>query len=334
MFEEDNFDVVWDNLKEFGINNQEKAFIFMDEVQNLPQVSQVVKYLYDHWQVKFVLTGSSSYYLRNLFPESLAGRKIVFELFPLTFEEFLVFKGKQHTKRVNWKRKAKEKNKIRYEMMAADYNEYLEFGGFPAVVLEENQKRKQKLLGGIFTAYFEKDAKNLADFRDMSKLRDLILLLIPRIGSRLDVGKLAAELSLSRETVYNYLAFLEQTYFITLLPKFSGSIDRQAAGSKKVFLCDGGVANVLGRMSAGQLFEQSVFANLRPEHKLHFYNKEGKNEIDFVVDKQVALEVKVSVSRQDMDHLHKRVAGLRIKEKYGVSLSYTDEAGVILATDL
>ena len=93
IFEEENYDAVWNNLEVFGIVRTIKAYIFIDEVQNLPELSRVVKYLYDHADVKFVLTGSSSYYLRNLFPESLAGRKMVFELFPLSFGEFLEFKG-------------------------------------------------------------------------------------------------------------------------------------------------------------------------------------------------------------------------------------------------
>src|SRR6266542_2062468 len=59
VFEEENYD-------------SQKAYIFLDEVQNLPELSRVAKYLYDHFDIKFVLTGSSSYYLRNLFPESLA----------------------------------------------------------------------------------------------------------------------------------------------------------------------------------------------------------------------------------------------------------------------
>lgn len=334
IFEEENFDAVWNNLGQFGVNNREKAYIFLDEVQNLPQISRVVKYLYDHWQTKFFLTGSSSYYLKNLFPESLAGRKIIFEMFPLTFSEFLHFKGKDKEKFTSFSQKSQNKNKIAYELDVADYKEFLEFGGFPAVVLEERQERKKLLLQGIFTSYFEKDAKSLADFRDMSKLRDLILLLVPRIGGRIEIGKLAQELSLARETVYSYLTFLEQTYFISLLPKFSASIDRQAAGSKKLFLCDGGVANVLGKLSAGQLFEQSVFQNLRPKHLLNFYSHEGRREIDFIVDKQVALEVKSSASRQDIDYLKRRAGGLKLKESYIVSFKYSDSPMVILASDL
>src|SRR3989338_7491348 len=65
--------------------------IFIEEMQIKPDITKVVKYLYDHYNVKFFLTGSSSFYLKNLFPESLAGRKVIFELYPLDFEEFLLF---------------------------------------------------------------------------------------------------------------------------------------------------------------------------------------------------------------------------------------------------
>lgn len=334
IFEEENYDTIWNNLAQYGITNKKKTYLFIDEIQNLPAISRVIKYLYDHFDIKFVLTGSSSYYLKNLFPESLSGRKLVFEVYPLTFSEFLRFKGKEKQQWTSFKDKIENKNKIRYEQYKAYYNEYLEFGGFPSVVLEDNQERKRTLLGEIFTSYFEKDAKNLADFKDMAKLRDLILLLIPRVGQRLEIAKLAASLSLSRETVYNYLYFLEQTYFISLLPKFSGSVDRQAAGGKKLFICDSGIANTLGKLSLGQQFEQSIFQNLRSTHKLHFYSKEGKSEIDFIVDEKEALEVKFTASLQDIEYLRRRVQSLKLKSAYIVSIEFSDDPNVLLATDL
>ncbi len=334
VFEEENYDNIWNNLKQFGVIKDTKAYLFLDEVQNLPELSRVVKYLYDHFDVKFFLTGSSSYYLRNLFPESLAGRKIIFEMFPLNFAEFLVFKQVKRETFEPFALKAKNKNKIAYERLIPYYNEFLEFGGFPSVVLENDPKRKKAMLSEIFTSYFEKDAKNLADFRDMSKLRDLILLLIPRVGSKIEIGKLANDLSVSRETVYNYLSFLEQTYFISLLSRHSASIDRQAAGSKKLFLCDCGMANVLGRISQGQLLEQSVFQNLRFNHKLSFYSKRGASEIDFIVDAKIALEVKMSMSQQDLANLKRRSAGLNIDESYVLALRYTENKEGILATDI
>jgi len=334
VFETDNYDAVWNNLQQFGVTHNTKAFIFLDEVQNLPEVSRVVKYLYDHWNVKFFLTGSSSYYLRNLFPESLAGRKIIFEMFPLSFAEFLVFKQVSRVVDTSFAKKAKGKNKIAYERLFPYYTEFLEFGGFPSVVLEDTIARKKTLLSEIFTSYFEKDAKNLADFSDMSKLRDLILLLVPRIASRIEINKLAQELSVSRQTVYNYLSFLEQTYFISLLSRHSASIDRQAAGSKKLFFCDSGIAHALGRISQGQLLEQSVFQNLQLDHTLNFYHKDGASEIDFIVNNKIALEVKLSMSQRDIANLKRRSESLRVSENYIVTLGYSEYPEAILATDM
>jgi uncharacterized protein len=334
VFDEENYDSVWSNLKQFGITGSEKAYIFIDEVQNLPEISRVIKYLYDHFEVKFVLTGSSSYYLRNLFPESLAGRKVVFDLYPLDFSEFLVFRGVPRSEANLLKERAKDKNKIAFATLDPYYQEYVEFGGFPSVVLEENTDRKRMLLTEIFTSYFEKDAKNLSDFRDISKLRDLILLLAPRVASRIEIVKLASELSLSRETVYNYLAFLEETYFISLLPRYSGSIDRQAAGSKKLFFCDSGLVNILGKVSQGQGLEQSVFQNLRGDHSLAYYSRDGANEIDFIIDGRYALEVKQTPSRREFSLLEKRAEMLDISESYIVCNRFSDNPRAILAVDL
>jgi len=334
VFEEENYDAIWNNLAAFGVTNTRKAYIFLDEVQNLPVISKVVKYLSDHWDVKFILTGSSSYYLKNLFPESMAGRKVVFELFPLTFSEFLLFKEVPRTNIATFQQKAASKNKILYERHVSLYKEFIEFGGFPRVVLEQDISRKHVLLFEIFKSYFEVDVKSLAQLKDTAKLRDLILLLIPRVGSRIEIAKLAASLTLSRETVYSYLSFLEHTYFISLLPKFSGSIDRQAAGSQKLFLCDTGMANALGKISEGQLFEQSVFQNLHPFHKLQYFAKDSLAEIDFIVDGRIALEVKVSSSRRDIAHLQARSSSLALPEHYVVTKEYSAEKEAVISTDL
>jgi predicted AAA+ superfamily ATPase len=334
VFEEENFDNTWNNLKQFGVTNSSRSYLFLDEIQNLPQISRVVKYLYDHWSVKFFLTGSASFYLKNLFPESLAGRKLVFELFPLTFAEFLTFKNVEREGLNSFSQKAAAKNRIGYEKFIKYYQEFMEFGGFPSVVLEENFPRKRQLVEEIFKSYFEQDVKSLADFKEISKLRDLILLLPARVGAKIEVGKLASELALSRETIYNYLGFLEQTYFISLLSQFSQSSDRQAAGGKKLFFGDTGLANFLGKVSLGQSFENSVFQNLRPDFKLQYFHRNGRGEIDFVVEEKIGLEAKTTVSAREITNLAKRTRSLGLAEGYLITLNYSGEKNVVLATDL
>ena len=180
----------------------------------------------------------------------------------------------------------------------------------------------------------KKDAKSLSDFKDMSKLRDLILLLVPRMAARIEIQKLAIDWSISQETTYNYLSFLEHTYFISFLPRFSPSIDRQAAGSRKLFFCDLGLASVLGKVSEGQIFEQSVFQNLCGLHNIAYFNKGGASEIDFILDGSIAIEVKLSYSQRDSRLLKQRSKALKLSESDIVANRYTDQPDAILAVDL
>jgi len=103
---------------------------------------------------------------------------------------------------------------------------------------------------------------------------------------------------------------------------------------QKLFLCDVGMVNNLGKASEGQLFEQGVFQNLNLNHTIHFYNKDGGSEIDFIVDEKIALEVKTSTSKRDIDHLKRRNQSLHLPEAYIISKEYSEEKEVILATDL
>ncbi len=289
IFEEKDYNNIFINLKKFGINAKSKAYIFLDEIQAMPEAIKAVKYLYDHYALKFFLTGSSSFYLKNLFSESLAGRKFVFELFPLDFEEFLIFKNFPHSFAKKFGQKEKNKNLITYEKYKKYYDEYMEFGGFPEIVLGETEEIKKLRLNDIFKSYFEKDVKILADFREIKAFRDLILLLMQRAGSKIEITKLASEVGVSRETVYSFLSFLENTYFIYLISPFTKNVDREVSGGKKIYLCDNGILNYFAKISEGSLFENSIFLNLRKYGGLNYYQRRSGGEIDFILNKKIAL---------------------------------------------
>lgn len=324
-FEQLDYNKIWDNLAEDHVSKDEKAYIFIDEIQNFPKISRIVKYFIDHYKTKFFLTGSSSFYLKNLFPESMSGRKYIFEVFPLTFTEFLNFKEVEPSKTVNF---------FTHNKLLPLYKEYIKWGGFPGVALENNLKEKELKLNDIFKSYFEQDVKSLSDFKDYSLLRELIILLSTQTGSKTDISKLASTLSSTRETIYSYLNFLEATYFITLLPQFSKSNFRMSAGSKKVYLCDSGMANFLSKPSGGQLFEQSVFQNLRVNHKLAYFDKRRGNEIDFIVDGKEALEVKLNATKRHVYNLKTRSETLKIKNFRVVTLNFSEEENTIPALNL
>ena len=332
IFEEKNFDNILSNLRELGIDPEKKIFLFLDEIQIAPMIARAVKYLYDHYRVKFFLTGSSSFYLKNLFSESLSGRKIIYELFPLDFEEFLIFKGQEKRFFPTIEKKSGAKNRIAFEKQKKYYDEYLKSGGFPGVVLEKTNKRS--VLEDIFRSFFEKDVRTLADFRGIRELRDLIILLANRIGSKLDVSKLAREIGISRETVYSYLGFLENTYFISLVSPFSRSLNGEVRGAKKIYFCDTGLVNLLGKTTEGNIFENAVFLNLRDHGKINFYEKYKGPEIDFILDGKAALEAKIHGDSTDLKKLKRTASGLNLKNYYLITKNYFDHPRAIPAVDL
>lgn len=335
IFEEIDYNNIWANLKPFNITNKEKAYIFLDEIQVKPEIVKAIKYLYDHYNVKFFLTGSSSFYFKNLFPESLAGRKFIFELYSLDFEEFLFFKEQEKEIHQKFKDKDKQKNIISYEKYKKLYDEYLEYGGFPQVVLEDSIDSKKEKLNDIFKSYFEKDVRILADFRDINAFRDLLFLLLERIGSKLDISKLAKEVGVSRETVYSYVGFLQNTYFIDLIPPFTGNVDREVSGSRKLYFCDNGIASQFSQASQGSLLENAVYRDIKKYGQIKYYQKRSGHEIDFVIPaKKIALEVKKKGDNQDLKKLKKLSNSLKLSEYYIITKEFNKDKKFIPALEL
>ncbi len=338
-----DYDQIWGRLREnFGLDAKKMAYVFLDEVQNLPVLPSIVKYLVDHYKVKFVLTGSASFYLKNLFSESLSGRKRLFELFPLTFCEFLVFKGRK----TNLPIKSFDLGNIKkiesdQALYQTDYEEYLRFGGFPGVVMIKNEAEKTLELKEILYSYIDQDVKKLADFSKIEALESLVRLLASRVGQKLQVEKLSGEIGLARETVNNYLDFLEKTYLIARIAPFSKSPDRELSKAKKLYFCDSGMANVLGQLSAGQLLENAIFNNLRVKYQfdkaftgINFFQKKSGVEIDFMLEDKYGIEVKVTAGKSDWSKLVRLTSELKIKSPILISQNKTVFPGAIYASQV
>jgi predicted AAA+ superfamily ATPase len=343
IFEEKDFNNIWANLQAYGISVREKAYLFLDEIQAMPDIVKAVKYLYDHAGngapappgVKFFLTGSSSYYLKNLFPESLAGRKRIFELHPLDFEEFLIFRGQSRPFFETLAAKERGKNSIRFEKERKLYDEYLTWGGFPQVALTDDPRDKAAQLSDIIKSYFEKDVRLISDFRHISQFRDLLLLLLKRSGSRLDVTKLASEASLSRDTVYSYLTFLQGTYLIDLISPYTLNRDREISGTKKVYVCDNGFLNYFGKVDDGALLGNAVYLNLRQYGEIRYYQRRTGRELDFILPGiQSGIEVKQTGDAHDARRVATLGKTLKLREQYVVTRKFSDLPGLIPAQDL
>ncbi len=331
IFEEIDYNNILANLKSYGVTTKSKIYLFIDEIQFMPNVVSAIKYLYDHYDIKLFVSGSSSFYLKNLFPQSLAGRKIVFELFPLTFNEFLIFKGFAIEIADDFQRKAESKNIVEFERVSKYYDEYLEYGGFPQVVLENDISQKELILKDIFNSYFQIDILMLSDFRKISAFRKLIFLLMERVGSKLDITKLASLTGVSRDSIYSYINLLEGSYFIYLITPFTNNRDREVSGTKKVYLCDTGILNLLSKVSSGSLLENSVYMNLKQYGEINYYQKHSGIEIDFILNKSIAFEVKTSGDNKDLGKLKRLANQLNIDEYFLISHNYLNDEKAIAA---
>lgn len=321
-----------------GVKGQ-RLHVFLDEIQNFPEVTKIIKYLMDHYGVKFFVTGSAGFYLKNLFPESLSGRKFLYVLPPLSFKEYLYFKdfiGLEEARRHDLEQLLSETDIFLHKKYEVAYEDYIRWGGFPEVVTTEDLATKTEVLRNIFASFFEKDLRLLSDYADIRQLRDLILLLVPRVGSMLDITKLADELRLDRPKVYSFLEFLQGTFMITLLPKFSRSIDRSVAAGRKVYFNDTGLLLAIGQVNDGQLFENAVANQLAAYGELSFYNKKNTAEIDFVLNKEIAFEAKLSGTAGDLQKLQKLATDLKLGKSYVLSKTRynTDIAGITSAVNL
>jgi len=324
-FEEENYERIKISFEVLGIDFSQKPFIFLDEIQFLKNLPSVAKYFIDHYKVKFFLTGSASFYLKNLFTESLAGRKYIFELFPLTFSEFLLFKES----RLKIPKIMSEITKTNFEAISPLYEEYILFGGFPGVVLKTSVEEKRRALEEIFSSFFQLEILQLGDFRKNEVIRDLILLMIQRIGSKIDIQKISRELGISRSTLYEYLAFLEGTFFLKTIRPFTKRKNSEIRKMPKVYLCDSGLSNHLAKLNPGVLFENTIFQNLRQKGELNYYQKKSGIEIDFILDKKIAYEAKLTPQPSDIKKLKRISDELNLEGFQIIARNYSELENVI-----
>lgn len=309
IFTQKNYDSILNSFSQLGIDTSKKAYIFLDEIQLVKNIPSIIKYLADTHNVKFIVTGSSSYYLKKLFSESLSGRKKIFEIFPLDFSEFLIFKG------VSYKNEEflnKKFNKAEYARLQGYYEEYITYGGFPGVVNATNINEKKDLLFDILDSYIKLDIKALTDFRSLDRVEKLLKMLSGRVGTKLDYAKISRLSGMSRETVLNYVDFFEKTYLITRLPVLANNPDREIVKAQKLYFCDNGLLDILSDLDSGSKFENAIFNQLRHHGKLQYFSLKSGREIDFILDGKIGMEVKETPTGQEQNKLNNLCADAKI----------------------
>ena len=313
-----------DKVKQYLIDKggdlKEKIYLFVDEIQYLDNPSGFLKLFHDRWgnKIKLIVSGSSSFAIKNKFKDSLVGRAINFEIFGLDFEEFLLFKNKKINLLSNL-------DAINNELRDL-YIEHVLFGAYPAIVMEKSIEIKSYLLKQIINTYIKKDIKDLADIREINKFNQLIRILAGQSGSLLNISELSNTLGLAQKTVEDYIFILENTYIIKRIYPFYRNIRSELSKMPKVYFEDTGLMNLLANKRfleqiTGQLFENSVYSELRKNievENINFWRTNIGQEVDFIIEekKVIPIEIKLQFLNKKLSSLKYFMNRYKIKEGY------------------
>ncbi len=294
-----------DHLINLITGSRGKVYLFIDEIQRLKEPGLFLKGLYDlHLPLKIVVSGSSSLEIKSKIHEALTGRKILFHLNPFDFEElsWVLFPGRNFT---DVAKNTTDFQKVLYH--------YLTYGSYPAVAMEKNERKKLRLLEEIFQSYLDKDIKAFLNVENENAFRNLIRLLSSQIGSLINKDELSNTLGIHKNTLDNYLFFLEQTFVLDFVRPFYRNPRKELLKNPKVYFRDLGMRNyTIGsfgdfefRPDKGSLFENFSYLCLReklsPSVPIHFWRTKAGAEVDFVILqglKPIPFEIKSTKLKQ------------------------------------
>ena len=274
---------------EFG---NKKGYVFVDEIQRKVDAGVFLKGIYDlNLPYKFVVSGSGSLELKEKIHESLAGRKRLFEMQPVTFTEFVDFK-------TDYKYSGNlqyffQINKDETSRMLA---EYLNFGGYPRIILSLDRTEKERVINEIFRSYAEKDISYFLKVDRVDAFELVLKLLASQTGRILSYANLAKDAGISFPTLKKYLWYAEKTFAIHFTFPYFKNRRKELVKSPVAYFNDLGLRNsMLGffgdlpEQEYGFVFQNFVMnilweRNQLKNTRIKFWRTTDGKEVDFIVD--------------------------------------------------
>ena len=273
---------------------------FFDEIQNVPQWELYIRQLHDHGKKVFITASNASLLSKDL-GTRLTGRYLNTELFPFSYEEFLVFEKKKAG--------------------ILSLENYLKKGGFPEFLKLENEE----ILQNLFKDIVLRDIAIRHGIRNTKVLVDIALFLLSNIGKETTYNSLRKAFQVgSTNTVIDYLFWLEDAYLLFFLHKFSWSAKSISVNPRKVYAIDNGLINANSlsfSQDNGRILENAVYIHLRNMGTKMYYFKE-KNECDFVLFEkekcttalQVCYEINADNKTRELDGLLEAMQFFNLEE--------------------
>ena len=276
------------------LNPRERPHLFLDEIQEVEDWERWVRSIHELDKAKIVISGSNARLLSKELSTLLTGRHLDLVTFPLSFREYLAFKGINLEDKIELINKELEIKRL--------LRECLEFGSFPEVVL--GGEKKQILLN-YFEDILNKDLVRRFKIRKTRELTALAKFYLSNISSLITFSSLEKSLNISADTIEKFSGYLEDIYILFFLKRFSYKVREQEKSSRKVYAIDVGLANTIGfrfDQNLGRLMENFVFLELRrktilnPDWELYYWKDVNHQEVDFVIKENLKVKQLIQVS--------------------------------------
>jgi len=306
----DELDLILQGFSElYPEQNLSDCYFFFDEIQNITGWEKFVRRVYDTISKNIFITGSNSKLLSSEIATSLRGRTLSYEVYPLSFSEYLSFKNitvdLYSSKSIAHIKNAQEK--------------FLKNGGFPETLFLEEQHRNQTLQE-YFNVLLYKDLAERYKITNTVALKFFLKRIIASSTKQISINKIYNELKLSgikigKNTLYDFLNYVQNIYLALILHKYDKSLVNKELGEKKIYSIDIGLNNATEFKfsdDVGKSLENAVFLELKRNNMDIFYFRDTNSECDFIVNEKnrVVQAIQVTYDTSDENTKNREIRGL------------------------
>jgi len=323
-----DLDLVLQAFRElYPMHNLKECYFFFDEIQNIDGWEKFIRRVYDTISTNIFITGSNSKLLSTDIATSLRGRTLSFEIFPLSFKEYLDFKDISvdlySTKSLAFIKNAQEK--------------FLKDGAFPeTLVLEE--RYVNQTLQEYFNVLLYKDLAERYNITNTVALKFFLKRIIASSTKQISINKIYNELKSSgikigKNTLYDFLDYVQNIYLSLTLYRYDKSLVNKELGEKKVYSIDIGLNNATEFKFSddiGKSLENAVFLELKRNYTEIFYYRDNNSECDFIVNEKnkIIQAIQVAYDISDVNTRKREIKGL-----LNACKNFNLDTGVIITYD-
>ncbi|OGJ39240.1 MAG: hypothetical protein A3A82_00350 [Candidatus Pacebacteria bacterium RIFCSPLOWO2_01_FULL_47_12] len=267
---------------------KDNTVVLIDEVQNYPEATVMLKLLHDEFKVKVIATGSSELRQKSSQEfDTLVGRFNEIYCLPLSISEIVGNEKPKASQQVEFERRLAQTAQI--------------WGSYPEVYTQGTlpEKNRIDLLQRMLDTYVLKDVIDIYELKNEKLAKDILTKIALQLGSEVSIREIANSLGAYPSTVSNYIEIFIKNYILIPLPSFKTNVRKAVSENRKLYFYDLGIRNILIqdfrdlelRQDKGGVFENFIILELEKMRRLtnakvnlYFYREYGGKEVDLILE--------------------------------------------------